>query len=105
MIKLIASDMDGTLLDENGVVPEETYDLIIRLKQVGIRFAVASGRRLDTLCDFFEPIVNDIDYVASNGAQVFVDQKLVDCETFSHAALLRLLTPIETCIWRCSIAR
>ena len=46
MIKLIASDMDGTLLDENGVVPEETYDLIIRLKQAGIRFAVASGRRV-----------------------------------------------------------
>ena len=96
MIKLIASDMDGTLLDENGVVPEETYDLIIRLKQTGIRFAVASGRRLDTLCDFFEPIVNVVDYVASNGAQVLVNQKLVDCETFSHAALLRLRSVVDS---------
>ena len=96
MIKLIASDMDGTLLDENGVVPEETYDLIIRLKRAGIRFAVASGRRLDTLCDFFDPIVNEVDYVASNGAQVFVNQKLIDCETFSHAALLRLCSVVDS---------
>lgn len=30
MFKLIASDMDGTLLDENGQVPPETYELIWR---------------------------------------------------------------------------
>ena len=32
-IKLIASDMDGTLLDESGMVPAETYDLILELKE------------------------------------------------------------------------
>ena len=31
MFKLIASDMDGTLLDENGQVPPETYELILAL--------------------------------------------------------------------------
>lgn len=29
MFKLIASDMDGTLLDENGQVPPETYELMV----------------------------------------------------------------------------
>ena len=38
MIKLIASDMDGTLLDGEGNVPPETFDLIKRLKTAGIGF-------------------------------------------------------------------
>lgn len=90
MIKLVASDMDGTLLDENSNVPPETYDLIRRLDAAGIRFVAASGRRYDTLREFFEPVADRMDFVASNGAQVFVRGKLVDREVFSHAALKRL---------------
>lgn len=90
MIKLIASDMDGTLLDENSEVPEETYDLILKLRQLGVHFAVTSGRRYDTLCEFFSPVKDKMDFVASNGAQVFVDGEMVDREVFSHAAVKRL---------------
>ena len=44
-VKLIASDMDGTLLDENGQVPPETFDLILALRERGVRFVASSGRR------------------------------------------------------------
>lgn len=47
MVKLIASDMDGTLLDENGQVPPETYELILALREHGVHFAASSGRRYD----------------------------------------------------------
>lgn len=90
MIKLIASDMDGTLLDQNGYVPAGTYDLICELRATGIAFVAASGRRFDTLCDLFEPIADKMDFVASNGAQVVVEGRLVDREVFSHAAIRRL---------------
>lgn len=90
MIKLIASDMDGTLLDDNQCVPDGTYDLIRRLRDAGIMFVAASGRRYDTLHQLFEPVANHMDFVASNGAQVMVEGKLVDCEVFSHAAVRRL---------------
>lgn len=90
MIKLIASDMDGTLLDERSQVPPETYDLIRALRDRGVRFAVSSGRRYDTLCEFFAPVMDQMDFVASNGAQVYVDGRLVDREVFSHAAIQRL---------------
>lgn len=53
MFKLIASDMDGTLLDENGQVPPETYELILALREHGVHFAASSGRRYDRLCEFF----------------------------------------------------
>ena len=71
-IKLIACDMDGTLLDERSQVPPETFDLVRALDAAGIRFVAASGRRYDTLRAFFEPVADRMDFVASNGAQVFV---------------------------------
>ena len=58
MFKLIASDMDGTLLDENGQVPPETYELILALREHGVHFAASSGRRYDRLCEFFSPAVS-----------------------------------------------
>ena len=70
MIKLIASDMDGTLLDGEGNVPLETFDLIKRLRTAGIGFVASSGRRFDTLQELFAPVSDQMDFVASNGAQV-----------------------------------
>lgn len=90
MIKLIASDMDGTLLDENSHVPPETYDLIRKLREHGVHFAASSGRRYDTLCEFFEPVRDQMDFVASNGSQVYCGGELVDREVYSHAAVRRL---------------
>ncbi len=94
-IKLIASDMDGTLLDGSSRVPEETYELIRELNKVGVRFAVASGRRFDTLWDYFEPVADMVDFVASNGAQVVADGQLIDREVYSHASLRRLLEVVQ----------
>lgn len=90
MIKLIASDMDGTLLDESGEVPAETYDLILALRDKGIHFAASSGRRYDRLCEFFAPIRDRMDFVASNGAQVYADGVQIDREVYSHLAVKRL---------------
>lgn len=90
LIRLIASDMDGTLLDEHGEVPPETYDLILALREKGVHFAASSGRRFDRLCQFFAPVRDKMDFVAANGAQVYVDGKLVDREVFSHLGIRRL---------------
>lgn len=89
-VKLIASDMDGTLLDENGQVPPETFDLILALRERGVRFVASSGRRYDRLCDFFSPVKDRMDFVASNGAQVFADGAQIDREVYSHLAIRRL---------------
>lgn len=90
LIRLIASDMDGTLLDEHGEVPSETYDLILALREKGVHFAASSGRRFDRLCQFFAPVRDKMDFVAANGAQVYVDGELVDREVFSHLGIRRL---------------
>ena len=70
MIRLIFSDMDGTLLDENGRLPEEFGDLYARLKERGIRFAPASGRQYASLRRTFAPWKDELIFVAENGTMV-----------------------------------
>ncbi|MEG0734750.1 Cof-type HAD-IIB family hydrolase [Anaerorhabdus sp.] len=42
--KLVLSDLDGTLLNENSQLSEETLDTVLKLQQSGIRFSICSGR-------------------------------------------------------------
>lgn len=69
MIKLVASDLDGTLLlgsaDE---LNPEIYDIILKLKKHGITFVSASGRPLESQQKLFKPIRDEIFYIAENGA-------------------------------------
>ena len=95
MLKLIASDMDGTLLDENGTVPQETFDLIMALREHGVHFAASSGRRYDRLCEFFAPFRDNMDFVAANGAQVYADGRMVDREVYSHLAIRKLARTVS----------
>ncbi len=71
MIKLIATDIDGTLLEEgtNKLNPEY-YEVITKLKEKGVRFAAASGRQHSSIRRLFEPIKDDIIFVAENGSYV-----------------------------------
>ena len=43
MIKLIASDMDGTLLNSNHDIDRETVDAIRAAEEAGIIFAISKG--------------------------------------------------------------
>ena len=95
MFKLIASDMDGTLLDENSQVPPETYELIEALSERGVHFAASSGRRYDRLCEFFAPVVDKMDFVAANGAQVYAEGVEVDREVYSHLAVRKLARTVK----------
>ena len=44
MIKLIATDLDNTLLDKSGQIPESTAALLRQAAQKGVLTAVATGR-------------------------------------------------------------
>ena len=69
MIKLVASDIDGTLLPEGKkILNPEIYDIISELKKQGIHFVVASGRQLESQELLFAPVAKDISYISENGA-------------------------------------
>lgn len=45
MIKLLALDLDGTLLDSLGKVPEDNKQAIRRAEEKGVLVTIATGRR------------------------------------------------------------
>lgn len=72
MIRLIASDIDGTLL-QNGAteIPPEIFDHIHRLEKKGILFCPASGRQYTSLRRLFAPVADQVPFLCENGAVVY----------------------------------
>ncbi|HFU4463509.1 TPA: Cof-type HAD-IIB family hydrolase [Streptococcus suis] len=72
MIKLIATDMDGTFLDGQGSFDRERFSRVLeKLEEKQIPFVIASGNgmgRLLQLCQGFE---DRLIFVADNGAHVY----------------------------------
>ena len=68
MIKLIVSDMDGTLVNDEKKIDESIYEILPKLKEKGIRFVVASGRQYPSLCNDFQEHVKDVVICSENGA-------------------------------------
>ncbi|MFB5761324.1 HAD-IIB family hydrolase [Paenibacillus medicaginis] len=66
-VKLIASDMDHTLLTEKGELPPNFDQYILELDKLGIVFAIASERALYTLEDMFPEIKDKICFISDNG--------------------------------------
>jgi Cof subfamily protein (haloacid dehalogenase superfamily) len=78
MIKLIASDLDGTLLQKNAQqLTEQVIPYIKKLKEMGIIFVAASGRQYANLQRLFEPVKDDIAYICENGALVIYQGKVL----------------------------
>ncbi|MGB7784886.1 MAG: HAD family hydrolase [Salinimicrobium sp.] len=69
-IKLIVSDMDGTLLNSKHEVSPQFFELFEKLRKRNILFAVASGRQYYSLMERMEPVKTDLIYIAENGAIV-----------------------------------
>ncbi|HHU61889.1 MAG: Cof-type HAD-IIB family hydrolase [Bacillota bacterium] len=69
--KLLALDIDGTIVDENGVLSTRTSESIIQAQQRGIVVVLATGRRLTSTL----PIAHELQLtnllVVHNGAVVF----------------------------------
>ncbi|MFR5483322.1 MAG: HAD family hydrolase [Blautia massiliensis (ex Durand et al. 2017)] len=70
MIKVIASDMDGTLLGDDHRIAPETLAAIRRACDAGIRFMVATGRNFPGAMEELKGTELTCDYVVSSGAEV-----------------------------------
>lgn len=78
MIQLIASDLDGTILQNDAQsIDPHIFELIMELKQKGIHFTAASGRPYSNLRRLFEPIKDEISYIAENGSLCIHDGQVL----------------------------
>lgn len=86
MIKLIASDMDGTLIGDNGNISEENIEAIHKAQENGIKFAIATGRAYADVKPFLDKynlqcecaVLNGAEYRDENGKiieGIYIDKK------------------------------
>lgn len=71
MYKLIAIDLDGTLLNSYGEVSKENADAIRNAKRKGIEVVLASGRMSNSILNIAEEIGADNYIIAGNGALIY----------------------------------
>lgn len=76
-IKMVVTDMDGTLLNSNHEVSQRFFELFKHLKQQNIRFVAASGRPYYSIISKLEAIKEDITVVAENGALVIANENVL----------------------------
>ncbi|WP_313526490.1 HAD family hydrolase [Anaerotignum sp.] len=96
MIKLIVSDMDGTLLNDEKKIDLEIYELLPKLQEKGIRFVVASGRQYPSLKKHFHEHIKDVVVIAENGAFVVDNEKELVVEPMSQKEVAHCLDTIFT---------
>jgi Cof subfamily protein (haloacid dehalogenase superfamily) len=85
MLQLVALDLDGTLLDSTGRVPEANLRALERALAAGVEIVLATGRRYDFARPVFEQLPGPLTLILSNGAIV----KTVDGRTLMRHLLPR----------------
>jgi hypothetical protein len=97
MIKLVLSDLDGTLLPPGDLtVDRNTIDAIDELEASGIKFAVASGRdRNDALSIFGGHAECVENVVGSNGQQLYIDGELVEERFIDRSSVEKIIEVLD----------
>ncbi|HQM38863.1 MAG TPA: Cof-type HAD-IIB family hydrolase [Clostridia bacterium] len=108
--KLIATDMDGTLLNDEGKLPYNTYRAAAYLEQKGIKLVLCTGRPLLGVVKIYDDLNLTSPVVANNGAMVYLskDGPLIHNETMSiddalHVLKLNELFNCTVCMWHDNI--
>jgi Cof subfamily protein (haloacid dehalogenase superfamily) len=68
MIRLIGIDVDGTLLDPRGQIPQANVDAIHDAVSAGIQIALVTGRSYPFARPIADPLPDSITLIVSNGA-------------------------------------
>ena len=96
MIKLIASDLDGTLLDDKKRLPGDFFEVLDRLGERGIHFAVSSGRTFGAVGHLFpEEYRRKMDFICDNGACLLLGGKLKKVYALERGVFEALVTACE----------
>ncbi|MDO4492227.1 MAG: HAD family hydrolase [Lachnospiraceae bacterium] len=101
-VKLVVSDLDGTLLDDKKHTPSELPDILEALGRMGIPFVVASGRQLYTLRKQFTELGfgDRILYIGENGGITGSGTEIFTCDGMDKellARMIRKLRRVEGC--------
>lgn len=92
MIKIIFSDMDGTLLDDRSQLPAGFDEMMSELKSRGVIFAPASGRQYFSLLRSFGKYADEFLFVAENGTYTVRHGREIFSKTMKQSEALEILS-------------
>ena len=96
MIKLIISDVDGTILLKNETsVSQRVLDAIEKLKKCGKKVAIASGRTYGSLEKLFSSVKKDLYFICCDGAVVIHNDKVLYCKQIGMGDVLDVIRRSE----------
>ena len=95
-VKLVVSDMDGTLLNSNGEVSDLFFKLFNQLKNNNIHFCAASGRQYNSIIHKLAPIKEDIFVIAENGGIVKKQNTLLALNSLSAEKIKKIIPILRT---------
>ena len=91
-IKLIATDMDGTLLDPKGQVDLPRLEKILdQLEERGIRFVIATGNEIHRVKQLLGHLTERVVLIVANGARIFEGNQLLQAQTWDDDMVNRAL--------------
>ena len=91
-IKIIATDMDGTLLDSRGQLDLLRLEKILdQLDQRDIRFVIATGNEIHRMRELLGHLAERVVLVVANGARIFENNKLIQAQTWDDAMVGKAL--------------
>lgn len=98
MIKLIATDLDGTLFRNDKTFSDEFYIIYKKLMEKDIKFVIASGNQYELIRERFSPIKDELIYVCENGNKIVYQNKIIYLNVLSNdnkKIILNLLNSIN----------
>ena len=91
-IRVIATDMDGTLLDPKGQLDLPRLEKILdKLDQCDIRFVIATGNEVHRMRQLLGHLAERVVLVVANGARIFENNELIQAQTWDDAMVDRAL--------------
>jgi Cof subfamily protein (haloacid dehalogenase superfamily) len=69
MIKVIASDMDGTLLNSRHEISKENLEAIKKAQDKGVHFVIVTGREFNSVNSYIKELNLDCECILMNGAE------------------------------------
>ena len=71
MYKLVAIDLDGTMLNQYGIVSQNTNEAIQKAQEAGMEVIIASGRPIDSIKTIAKEIKSEKYFISGNGAIIY----------------------------------
>lgn len=95
-IRVIATDMDGTLLDPKGQLDLPRLEKILdKLDQCDIRFVIATGNEVHRMRQLLGHLADRVVLVVANGARIFENNELIQAQTWDDAMVDRALAHLK----------